>query len=462
MASRTFDNRWFHNERRRLLEHSAPGDDSARDRRSVRAVSRGSAARDEFSRRRMATTERMLRRLPERQEAAVRGHMQMYRSCLEATAFVPSDELVHAAVQIEWLWYTTPFKKFYRDHLAHVMKVALIGLELWQSKKSPFADGQTGESLVDRAARELARGELGCPALRQAARRCGNDEDRLGDPAFWRAVVLEATRIAGLLHDLAYPSIMAGKYVHPTASIADPLAMFALGPHEAAARVLDRFGDRLIAIPFFGYEIAESSRDAPGPGHRVFAELVLGSHSLQAGARILQFAADADRRWRLTPFEAFVIEWAALAASLHDYDKAFELHHEHRDGDERGGLAGWFADPDHADAIRPRYRRDPVSYMVALADQLQDFGRVNYHMTRGKDRAELRLRYPVESVTVAVEDGHATIRFALAGSASDAERASIQAHKAEAAAMIFGADGAEGWFDHSGLVDRVSLEVVSP
>jgi hypothetical protein len=49
---------------------------------------------------------------------------------------VPSDALVAAAVQIEWLWYTTPFKKFYRDHLAHVMKVATIALALCDADRA--------------------------------------------------------------------------------------------------------------------------------------------------------------------------------------------------------------------------------------------------------------------------------------------------------------------------------------
>ena len=54
--------------------------------------------------------------------------MQLYRAALEVFGFLPSDAIVNAAVQIEWLWYITPFKDFYRDHLAHVMKVALTAL----------------------------------------------------------------------------------------------------------------------------------------------------------------------------------------------------------------------------------------------------------------------------------------------------------------------------------------------
>ena len=47
------------------------------------------------------------------------------------------------------------------------------------------------------------------------ARRCGNHE--VDDPEqgvrerFWHDALLETVRIAGLLHDLAYPDVMAAK-----------------------------------------------------------------------------------------------------------------------------------------------------------------------------------------------------------------------------------------------------------
>src|SRR5262245_18317612 len=74
--------------------------------------------------------EHELRRLPDHHAGAVRAHMQFYRACLTATSPLPADTLVKAAVQIEWFWYNTAFTAFYRDHVAHVMKVAAIGLAL--------------------------------------------------------------------------------------------------------------------------------------------------------------------------------------------------------------------------------------------------------------------------------------------------------------------------------------------
>jgi hypothetical protein len=381
MGTLTLDDRWFNAQRARLLTDFATEQVTARRHRAARALAVGAAV----ARRpdgRLPYTEAVLGHLPRRQETSARGHMQFFRACLDHTMLVPSDALIAAAVQIEWLWYTTPFKKFYRDHLAHVMKVATIALALCEGVEL------FGAPLIERIAPGLADRSLGSAALRQAARRVGVEESALASSAFWRAAVLEAVRLAGLLHDLAYPSIMAGSYVGPNAAVTSPLPLTTLetSAHDLALA----YGDRLIASQYHRGTLPP--RAADGPERVVFAEHLRKSHAVQAGVRLLQFASEADRLWRLTPFEAFVVEWAALAAALHDHDKAYEAH--------RNGASGWLADPANVDGLRPSFTRDPVSYLVALADQLQDFGRLHLaHDARDLDQAHIALRRPVERVT---------------------------------------------------------------
>lgn len=491
------NNAWFHDERALLFRPWASWDlasearegwasSHARDMRTVRVIQHGSAA---ALRGQSEATQRMLKRLPERQELATRCHMQLFRSCLEATSLVPSDELMHAAVQLEWLWYTTPFKRFYRDHLAHVMKVATIALKLWRTDGLLCDQGR----LVDAVAARLARREAGSALLRRTALRLGNDEDTLRSPAFWKQAVLEATRLACLLHDLAYPSIMSGKYVTPAAAITDPIGAPNDEREHLARHSLRLAEGRLLMAPFLSSD-PEQRQTRSTKGDDAFTEMVLTSHSLQAGLRILQFGAEADRIWRLTPLEAFVIEWAAAASALHDYDKAYVLHLEalararvqtesRRSGHhaEPSPLASWFdASPSgvaHADRIRPSLDRDPVSYMVALADQLQDFGRLNLDASqRAQLTASLQISVPVQDVTLRRRGKALQITWTITQGADQRVRGEVRNGKLGnpseatvekrrgAAGVIFWPPSPEerSWLDHGAWFESVILHVVEP
>ncbi|MFH1464402.1 MAG: hypothetical protein ABIO70_08445 [Pseudomonadota bacterium] len=65
-----------------------------------------------------------------------------------------SGDLVDAVVQVERLWYASPFRG-YRDHLAHTLKVALLGEALACDPASPIA------GWLDDTTAKLARGQIG-------------------------------------------------------------------------------------------------------------------------------------------------------------------------------------------------------------------------------------------------------------------------------------------------------------
>jgi hypothetical protein len=423
----------------------------------------------------------MLERLPLHHELATRSHMQLFRSCLEATSLVPSDELMHAAVQLEWLWHTTPFKRFYRDHLAHVMKVATIALTLWR-KGGLLCDGP----MIDTVAARLADREMGSGALRRTALRLGNDERFLRDPLFWKQAVLEATRLACLLHDLAYPSIMAGKYVTPAAAITDPIGPSGDERAHLAQRALGHAEDHLLMLPFLESDPDEERRRS-AQGDAAFVGMLLTSHSLQAGMRILQFGAEADRVWRLTPMEAFIIEWAAAAAALHDYDKAYELHLKAPfESSDNEPLAAWFDSSErgklHVKRIRPSLERDPVSYMVALADQLQDFGRLNLDASqRDSMRASLELSVPVQAVSLTRHGRALELTWTLApapvgdearrakfgdkvraGKLGDPSSEDIIKQRGARGVVFWPPPGEKSWLDHGSWFDGITLDVLAP
>ncbi len=407
------------------------------------------------------TTERALAHLAPRHATALRSHMAFYRSCLEATCLLPADELVQAAVQIEWFWYTTPFKKFYRDHLAHVMKVATTALFLMQDTEGPLAEPV--RPLIDRVALGLAHRTLGSPAIRAAARRLGNDESSLGTAEFWRAAVLESCRLAGLLHDMAYPAQMATTIGEAT-EVANAFASFQPGLDDTRLRAIQFVQSTLLGAPFGNAALFGSK--PTGIGAEVFERILARSHSLQAGVSLLDFRARCDGAWRLSAFEAFVIEWAALAASMHDYDKVFECRQGGPKCREEPLLESWLADLSNLAAIRPTFQSDPVSYIVALADQLQDFGRLNYETDPNAplDASVFNARFPWQAVVFErLNDFEATVTFELGpdnaspfGVPGDRRKAALD-RKLRDAKAIFETDG---WLDHSGLFRTVTVGVI--
>jgi hypothetical protein len=284
--------------------------------------------------------------------------MQLYRACLETIGLVPSDAIVSAAAQIEWLWYVTPFKGFYRDHLAHVMKVALTGLWLLEEKGSPLATG--GNALINQVAKGLATGEFGSDAIRGAARWCRVSEKDLEDPAFWKAAVLESVRIAGLLHDMAYPDTMsasvddAAKGVRVRSPRQDSEA-------ELARWAVNGLNDHLVMAPFHEGQLPWW-RSMSDDSRRVAEILFQQSHSLRGAHSLLQFMGLTHRIAPLDPFERFVLEWAALAISLHDYDKLFELRGKRcPEGSKPWEQQRWAEKPENRCVIRPCFKGDPVS-----------------------------------------------------------------------------------------------------
>lgn len=469
----TFDDVWFIRRRAQLLRpfHKEEG----RRMRAVASLHQGAALIHRSDDKTHEATERALTHLASRHATATRAHMQFYRACLESTGLVPADRIMAAAVQIEWFWYTTPFKGFYRDHLAHVMKVALTALELLLDEHGALAeDAGTGppRPLIARVAEGLSAGTLGTEALRMAARRFGNAEATLHTPDFWRDAVLEATKLAGLLHDLAYPSamaMMASKVLKAAAPVhaLQPLAPFPMGTADTTdtlTRAVARLGSRLVTNPFRGGVLG--SRPLLSEAAAVCAHVLEMSHSLRAGLSILEYGAYSDEVWRLSPFEAFVVDWAAHAAALHDYDKLYE--ERPRPGRPlREPLGRWLAQSkDNVSAVQPSFRRDPVCYLVALADQLQDFGRMNYlreptNADVDTDRTPLRIRYPWHRVELSVERARVHLAFHLAprdatgcfGVAQD-DRAKLRERKLRDATAIFGAGG---WLDHEGLFEEVEL-----
>lgn len=468
-----YDDEFFTERRHQLLRPILESDGQLK--RLATSVPRGSASSEVNP---AEETENALGKLAPRHSAALRAHMALYQAALESTALIPAHELVQAAVQIEWMWYTSPFKKFYRDHLAHVMKVTAIADHLVTSPTSPLKSApKSDQSLDDQIADRLVQRKT-APILHRAALRLGVAPKALETPEFWKESLREALKIAGLLHDMAYQGKMS-RMVRKVTGAADPLAPLAPDTQRDLDKIFDLIDGTLVGAVF--------NRDSDDPLDRirltpVLLKILEKSHSLQAGAAILHYGQVADRAWRLTPQEAFAIEWAARAATLHDFDKIYF----YVSGAKPDELGQWLAGLDvvgksgdnakgkkNGDFLRPSYDSDPVSYLLAFADQLQDFGRLHYSVKKGEpDATSFEIGYPCREVKLErTEDGSLVIRwdhwrtdketapFGLQGELTKQQKKGVDQKLVDAMNVFVKAQNAPSWLDHGTLLSRVQVEV---
>lgn len=380
-----FDDAWFHRSRGRLLQIQMAGpraDHFPALLREARLL--GLTATD---------TDGAFRHLAPRHAAITRAALPFFRAALLTCGVPTSDALVNAAAQVEWLWYVTPFHKFYRDHLAHTLKVALLGEDLATHPDSPLP------GWMGRTCQGLAGGSVGAH-IRRFARRLGVPEESVRDQAFWSAALLHALRIASLLHDITYPDTLAEKVVL-AATPARPRNPFEQGLPDTARHACAWLEGRLCVGSLTGQALVDAWY----------------SHGPRSAYTLLRLGDAADLRHRREPAEVLAFEWAAHAVFLHDLDGLWPVP-------GKAGAALREHLEKEPESLRPSWCRDPLAWLLALSDQLQDFGRMHYEPVPGDaDSARLRLDIPCRAVEVeAPAPGHLQVVFRFEPDAVDDQR----------------------------------------
>ncbi|MFH1464401.1 MAG: hypothetical protein ABIO70_08440 [Pseudomonadota bacterium] len=200
----------------------------------------------------------------------------------------------------------------------------------------------------------------------------------LGDrPDFWRTSLLRAFRLAALLHDIAYPDQLA-EQVAAAAGAVRPRAPFEPSAGLTAAGAADWLASHLCARGLCTRAV----------------EAAWASHGPRSAYALLRLAEEVDRFSRRPPEEVLAHEWAASAIFLHDLDGLWAAP---------AGRGAALAEALRGDLepLRPSVRRDPLAWLLALADQLQEFGRMRYEPdTHDPHHACLRMTTPCQAVEV--------------------------------------------------------------
>ncbi len=287
-----------------------------------------------------------------------------------------SNELI----TYEWLSTVDP-QKFHRDHLIHQSMTTAIGMWLLDQKIC------SDMTMLDWAVTAITE-KSACDYLKEyfihlgAGKLCRDfylSSSRPITKTLWKSLIKDTFFLASLFHDIGYPERF---------STALKLKLFPLSPQESRSRreaewIAATHNNRLLLHPFKGYRIENVA--APGNWQNEIIDLIekalSRTHGLP-GALTFLHLNDMLRKYpdpTAFPIGQFCIEWAAMAIMMHDMAGVYR---------PENGIVRY----PH---LRLKFMKDPISALLTLCDQIQDFERPDATFFRhGKSgRASVSLRY---------------------------------------------------------------------
>lgn len=266
----------------------------------------------------------------------------------------------------EWLSMVDWHKPFHRDHMSHQIMCYYIAQELLNA---PLYELSFGGCSLRQICIDHIMNAPSCEYLRQYAYSIGLNFLTDLDPSLrqwvWNQLFDESIFLACFFHDIGYP----WQFLN---TIAKQLATN--GPSHTPAlhglsEIYDAFKKRLVLYPLNGYSPFGDMQPADwtDTGKRVLKMAFSQTHGMPGAISFLHLN-DILREYPVTPNEnacgRFCLEWAAMGILMHDMASIYR------------GAANNDSPPDNPH-LRLKISRDPLSFVVTLVDQIQDFGRAN-------------------------------------------------------------------------------------
>jgi hypothetical protein len=312
-------------------------------------------------------------RSAERMTSAAFGQMRVGvdRAVKAAPEYFPAYAFhVGELINDEWLATVDWHEDFHRDHISHQLMCVYVGQTLLCGGDGEFILGEPKRPLLDWCLDAVLQAPE-CEYLREYLMAMGAPKtygrrDAVGR-RLWRQLFMESFFLACMYHDIGYPWQFVhkiGDKLHPHAPGGDLLT-------RGVDAIYDHYKHRLVMYPFNGYQPYEATQ----PGEwtkRARSGVDAGfthTHGVPGAFAFLylnDILREYPRRAHSKAVSRFCIEWAAVAIAMHDLQKLY------------AGKRGLEPQPH----LRVVFQRDPLSFMLTLTDQLQDFGRPNAVFSR--------------------------------------------------------------------------------
>jgi len=300
---------------------------------------------------------------------------------------------VGRVVNDEWL-AMVDWGKFHRDHLIHQVMSTYVGMSLLRNDKlfahNPRPSDFAGDTLLDKCIDALLNSRK-CRYLIEYLEEMGASDSYLDGSAFskrlWKSIFVDTFFLAVLFHDIGYPWQFINQIdrgLRPHSPTENPIDL-------NVDKIIENYGQRLVFSPFSGYRKPDATEPANWLKRfrQLLGEGLNETHGVPGAMALLHlndsirqsFAGDDD-----VPIRRFCIEWAAMAVMMHDLAKLYAKV-------EDGSVI------QKNPQLRLSMANDPLSFLLTLTDQIQDFERPDASfMTAGPKAAKATYNSRCKSV----------------------------------------------------------------
>ena len=290
----------------------------------------------------------------------------------------------------DWLSLVDFHKGFSRDHSVHQPLTAYIVSKLLGGGDPGKAFHIGGESILNKALDVMIGGPDSQYLRDRLAFYDSNCPLLQGDRNLWRLVFYQTAIITAMYHDLGYPwqfvermhgflkdeNLLCGRL---------PKGCTAIGSYVAAHK------DELMFRPFYDY--GRGGKTTADINLALFDDFLHKSHGLMGALAYWAYNNEyrLATRTAISELVKFCQEWSCLAILMHDMQKAFEI--------PGSGFS------------RLDFNTDPLSYIIALADTLEDFNRPNAVIDNIDEGCVIKYSFPSLSVELEENGGAGVITF---------------------------------------------------
>lgn len=293
--------------------------------------------------------------------------LQMDALGYAALAFPTYKQVFGDVLAADWL-AMVDWRKFSRDHTVHQPLTAYAAKVLMGEGGHAAGLKMAGKPLITRIC-DIVLNRKETEYLREHFAALGVPRDLLRPSAttskVWECIVETTAYIAGLFHDCGYPwayRMRQGAELDRVAKV--------LSGESCVDEIFMELGSRLMMAPLLGYTRGESRVSAGTwkEHYRSLMEVGLRkTHGLPGGIAFCLMTDMCRAAGPMNPESAVklaCLEWAALAVVMHDMCGVYW-------GNDKKRISPLYPD------LRLRAEVDPMSCLIALADQVQEFGRRN-------------------------------------------------------------------------------------
>lgn len=293
----------------------------------------------------------------------------------------------------DWLSLLDFHKGFSRDHSIHQPLTAYIVCKMLGGGKPNEAFKIGGQSILDKAVDVVMnRAEASFLKVRLSDHDPNSVLLQQNDPSLWCKVFYQTAIITAMYHDMGYPWQFM-EAMHNSLDDAGLLCGRLKDDADAIGEYIRDHNKELMFRPFYDY--GRGGKTISDINTDMFIKALHSSHGLPGALAFDMYNKKylANVVTDKSGLIKFCQEWICLAILMHDMEKAYSK--------------------GHGPCPQLDFNVDPLSYIIALADTLEDFNRPNATIKPSEKGCTIDYTFPSLNVELEENQGDAFIRYGV-------------------------------------------------